>query len=990
LELGTGCLVVTDHGTMQACRHVYDSAKKAGLTPILGVEAYFRDDNCPILLAGGITDIKEYSKYFHITLHAMDEEAYYALVGVLSDACLNRMERHGSEEKPLFNWADLEKLSKFNITFTTGCLIGMVQRHMINGRPDLAEAYYTKLKEIVRPGNLYVEVFPHKTDKNWVAGVFIELENGQKARYYEGKKLKIDGVEIDAKTAAKKLKFDGSSLNVLQEVKNYRVWEVPTCGTGTIKSIKHVEDFIENDCIPGATDSDSQKWTNKAMLELAAKHGEPVLVSDDAHFATANEKVLQDVRLMAGGGSWRFYASYHRHTSEEAFEYFKSVMDIPESTFGGWVENNVKWSERFKRFSLTSKAQLPVSFYPSDSLRHTKALIDKVGRMEWSNPEWTARLRAEIDMLHANGVQDLLPYFFIDEEVCELYEKSGFLTGPGRGSAAGLLLSYLLGITHVDPLRYQLSMERFLTKDRIKNGKWPDIDQDLPSRHLLIDEDDPNKGWLKDRFGDHIAQISTDTKLKIRSSILDVARVKLGHVPPELAKLAHSIEAAPQGVEDSDFVFGYEGAGGFVEGTINTDPALKEYVQAYPTHWPIVQRLLGLPRQKSRHACAFAILNSPVKNTIPLTRINGHVVTQYTAKSVEASGGLKMDFLVINILNDISHAIRLIQDRNPEAMATNKLTTSKRVPKIRQIPQNGMLLDIWDLPSDQAVFNDVAEGKTETVFQFNTNTARGYLRLFNHDADGDGKKGIRSVEDMAAFTALGRPGPLDAYVEDAEGNKHNMLVEYANRAKGVGAVNPIKALDDLLPETHGVIVYQEQLQKIYQVVGKTTAVEADEFRVHIGKKYEKYEKFRLSDRDTFLKGATEAVGAEVAQQIWDQMYTFGQYGFNKSVDGDTILTLTDGISKPIKEMVPGDRVSGISENGTEIETEVLALHDHGELDGYEVEFEDGYKVVCSIDHKFLTKNGMKPLWKILENNEEILSTKEGLQPKRGAGLVDAE
>jgi hypothetical protein len=370
--------------------------------------------------------------------------------------------------------------------------------------------------------------------------------------------------------------------------------------------------------------------------------------------------------------------------------------------------------------------------------------------------------------------------------------------------------------------------------------------------------------------------------------------VRQGTISKELNKLVHQIEAAPQGVEDHDFIFGYEGAGGWVQGSIETDTALQEYVREFPAEWEVVQRLLGLQRQRSRHACAFVIMNEPVSNRIPLTKIGDHVVTQYNAKSVEASGGLKMDFLVINILNDISRAIKLIQKRSGAEFKDAQID-GKRVPAIRQIPmlrnsapsdntEGGKWLslhDIWDLPEDPAVYDDICQGKTETVFQLNTPIARSYLRMFNHKR-ADGRKGIHNIEGIAAFTSLDRPGPLDAYVEDDDGNRHNMLVEFANRANGVAAVKPIPALDELLPETHGIIVYQEQLQKIYQIIGRTTAVEADEFRVHIGKKYEKYEQFRLSDRDTFMRGAIESVGSEVAQQIWEQMYTFGQYGFNKS------------------------------------------------------------------------------------------------------------
>jgi DNA polymerase III alpha subunit len=662
LELGTGCLTCT----MQATRHVYDLAKKNGLIPILGLEGYFRDDNCPILAAAGIVGaeaVKAYMSYTHVTLHAMDQEAYEALVRVLSNASLTRMERHGSEEKPLFNWADLEELAKFNITFTTGCLVGMVQRHLLNGREDLALAYFNKMRSIVRPGNLYVEVFPHETSKQWVSGVFFTLEDGRKLKFHEGKWLKVDGKEVKAMEYVRDFK-EGAEL---QGVKDYSVWQ-PDFVVSKILKAEKVEEFIDNDCMPGATSPDSQKWCNLHMLKLSDHFEVPALVSDDAHFAYTEEKILQDVRLMAGGGSWRFYASYHRYTSDEAYSHFKESLGTEEWEFAKWVENNIQWAQRFKDFTFKPRRELPTSFYPTDTLRHLKTLIDKHGRMDWKNVKYAERLYTEIAMLHNNGTIDLLPYFFVCEEALDIYAQNERLTGPGRGSAAGLLLSYLLGITHIDPLRYDLSMERFLTLDRIKGGKLPDIDMDLPSRYLLVDEEDPNKGWLAQRFGSCVAQISTDTSLKIRSSIKDVARVKNGKVPFELEKLVKQIEVAPQGVEDRDFVFGYEGPGGWVDGSITYDKALQKYVRENPEDWAIVQKLLGLTRQKSRHACGYVVTNEPVANFIPLTKIGGHTVTSFNAKGVEAAGGVKMDFLVIHVLRDIEAAIKLIRERRLNAL----------------------------------------------------------------------------------------------------------------------------------------------------------------------------------------------------------------------------------------------------------------------------------------------------------------------------------
>ena len=284
------------------------------------------------------------------------------------------------------------------------------------------------------------------------------------------------------------------------------------------------------------------------------------------------------------------------------------------------------------------------------------------------------------------------------------------------------------------------------------------------------------------------------------------------------------------------------------------------------------------------HNCAFCITDGPIADFIPLTRVGDEVVTAYTAKSVEATGGLKMDFLVVNSLNDIRDCIQMIQDRHggriKEAMKIDK----KRVPGQRIVPlPSGDYTDIWDLPEDQDVFRDFCEGRTETVFQFNTPGMQGWLHEFNHvkgtDPDGKVRKALDGIESIAALTALDRPGPLDYFVDDGEGGRHNMLVEYARRARGDKGVGNLPILDKLLPDTYGVIVYQEQLQRIFQHVGQTTAEEADDFRVHISKK--QVSKV-IKDRVVFDRGAIPMLGEEQAKKLWDSMEVFANYGFNKS------------------------------------------------------------------------------------------------------------
>lgn len=424
-----------------------------------------------------------------------------------------------------------------------------------------------------------------------------------------------------------------------------------------------------------------------------------------------------------------------------------------------------------------------------------------------------------------------------------------------------------------------------------------------------------NPGWLQERFGECVAQISVDTTLKLKSAVLDCARFTLGEVPPDIAELTKDFELPPQGLEDYKFVFGYEDSGSWVKGSIEYDEALKTYVARYPEQWKIVQKALGLARQKGRHACAFLIANDPVPELgIPLTKISDVTCTQFTAPSVEAVGGLKMDFLVINSLNDIAQAIKYCQERGMKPPADGLVLNGKYVPALRLIPRpdamknlieqqdlkpEEMFVDVWDLPEDQAVFADVSTGKTETVFQFNT---PGAVQLLHHFASKgpNGNYAIDSIEDMAAFTALDRPGPLDAYVQnpdqercatckngkDAAGEpcthgRHNMLVEYARRARGARPSPDIFPIfDKLFPETHGVMVYQEQLQRLYQEVTGCSGAEAEEFRSNVAKK--KKEKI-IEAYPKFIEGATKQMGSkESAEAVWATIQSWAAYGFNKS------------------------------------------------------------------------------------------------------------
>ncbi len=909
-------MTCTDHGTLQACRKIYDLAKKNKLIPVLGLEGYLRDDDCDILLRNGYSKnangaFTNAPKYMHFCVHFQDQAAYECAVRLLSDAdarleeTLQKLEgkdrKHGLERKPLFTWRDLEELGAQNTTFTTGCMIGVVQRHLLdNNDLKTAEAYFDKLKSIVKPGHLYTELNPHDTSRDWIKGVFLTMADGTKLRFYSEKKLMTNVGEISAEHLARV--WGKSDHKTLKSIKDRSTWrEMPE---QEIKLVEDLEGFFQNECKPWAPDGDYQRGLNRVMRHLAKKRGIPIIVGDDSHYAHKDEKIVQDVRL-AQGGPWKFYSSYHRQSSAEAFEHFSNTLDTTEAEFEGWVETAHEWAQKFKDFKFVTPPSLPTKFYEAEyqtrpwfkpdnhdnSLRYILELVKKHGRMDWNNLAMRERLQAEIALLHNNGTIDLLPYFMVDEEVCALYESKRLLTGPGRGSAAGLLLTYLLGITHVDPLKFGLSLERFITLDRIASGGLPDIDQDLPHRELLVD---PEHGWLKKRFGDHYAQISVDSTLRLKMAVRDVSRAERGHVPGDIEGIAKKFVMPPMGVTDFDFVMGYETDGeGHIQGSCEWDPALKAYIKKYPKDWDTVKKCLGLARQKGRHACAYVIANRPIKEFIPLTTISDVRCTAYTAKSVEAVGGLKMDFLVVNSLNDIGDCLRLIQEHfSGDSYSANDTTINgRRVPGYRLVPkyndESCEYFDVWDLPDDQEVYADIARGDTETVFQFNTPGAKKWLEHFEYKK-ANGNYTIDSIEGMAAFTALDRPGPLDMNVRDpsyhgpaGEGKgEHNMLVEYARRARGeMGSMDIMDVFDEMLPDTYGVMAYQEQLQKMYQQLTGCTGPEAEGFRKLAAKKEKS-----LIDKvyPFFIEKAGAKIGEENAKAAWEFFFTWAKYGFNKS------------------------------------------------------------------------------------------------------------
>ena len=516
------------------------------------------------------------------------------------------------------------------------------------------------------------------------------------------------------------------------------------------------------------------------------------------------------------------------------------------------VRNNQEWANRFNNFELKYEYRL-VDYGPEPE----KILMERIkakGRMKWDDERYIKELDSEMDIMVNNKAKNVCPYFLPIQEIAEHYNKNKWLVGPARGSAGSWLVSYLLGITQMDPIKYKLPASRFATKDRLESGSWMDIDFDACMRSPLVGEDG-NSGYLNDKYGKKFAQISTRTLLRLKSAVLDANRfINGGEIEEEVQAFSKSLPNAPQGVSDSDFIFGYENSEGeHIEGILEKSEELQQYAIKRPTEWEIVKKAVSLVRQRSRHACSYVIADIDIDEIVPTMQI-GTVkkVTQYEAKQCEGAGLVKYDFLTIAILLDMMSAIDLI---NKKYGHTDR--------EAGYFIHKGKRTYIWDLPDEEHVYDSLARGETETIFQLSTQTVTPYVVKIKP----------KSIPDIATIQALCRPGCLD-FVDPI--TQRNMVEEYVYRKNGLSSC-PIEILNKMLPDTYGVIIFQEDLSRIAKELGGMSVEDAENVRIGMGKKQIKVLE---ALKPKFISGASKKISQEEAEKIWDMMFTFASYGFN--------------------------------------------------------------------------------------------------------------
>lgn len=639
---------------------------------------------------------------------------------------------------------------------------------------------------------------------------------------------------------------------------------------------RDTKQFQHNECSDFSPDGDLQKSCNIKMIEVAKKHNLPLLMTIDSHFVKPSQKKLQDVLLQNGDPSgWHFKNSYHMMTTEEAWSHWEKAYggDIEQQKiFTEAVENNTLLTELAKDLSIQDSYHLPTPTIPKEVLElnlsesdQRKATIlravNQHGRMKWGDPVWEERLERELSVICDNGSIDFSPYFLFLEQWNTWTREHSVLSAPGRGSGAGSLLCYLLGITHLDPIKHNLPFERFLSQARINRLKYPDIDWDLSDR-------DPLLAKLEESYGDKFAQCSTHHTLKVKNAIKDACRVILGWNSQDkrVDGICKTIPNTPQGVNDKDFLLGYKDAeGNLHDGHLMQNQVLADFFLQNKSVYEMVLQLLGIPRAVSRHASAYLISDRPIYESVPTCDIGGHLCTQYTATAnnnmVEKAGLIKFDFLRVNTLSDISGCVRLIQKKmGYEVRAEKQIINGEEfklvqgelpITKIPLCHKNDgqMIVDIYELPETEEVFKDFDDGKTESIFQVSSALMTGFAKRIRP----------RSVQELSDIVALVRPGPLEALLEDGKTTMTEGYIARKNGKMKVSYVHP--DMEPIVKNTYGVFVYQEQLSRAFVELAGYSQEEADELREILAKK----KKQELEKRIPDLRKRLEAKGWTSAQ-----------------------------------------------------------------------------------------------------------------------------
>ena len=569
-----------------------------------------------------------------------------------------------------------------------------------------------------------------------------------------------------------------------------------------------------------------QTQVNTSLIRLSRELGIPMVVTNDVHYIREEDAVPHDLLLCIQTGKkvsdqdrMRYEGGQYYLKSEEemqkVFPYAREAMD-----------NTHKIAERCNVEIVFGEQKVPKFDVPEgyDAFSYLKELCETGLVKRYGDPppqELQERLSYELSTIKNMGYVD---YFLIVWDFIRFAKSQGIAVGPGRGSAAGSIVSYCLEITNIDPIRYQLIFERFLNPERVS---MPDIDIDFcyERRQEVID-------YVTRKYGkDCVAQIVTFGTLAARGVIRDVGRVM----------------DLPYAYVDSISKMIPQELGITIDKALKMNPDLKKLYDTDETVTNLIdmaKRLEGLPRHCSMHAAGVVICQKPVDEYVPLSRAaDGTITTQFIMTTLEELGLLKMDFLGLRTLTVIQNAVLLARRKQPEL-------------NINQIDYN-----------DQKVLDYIGTGKTDGVFQLESAGMKGFMKELKP----------HNLEDVIAGISLYRPGPMDFIPQYIRGKNDSSSITY-----------DCPQLEPILAPTYGCIVYQEQVMQIVRNLAGYTLGRSDLVRRAMSKKKasvmeKERQNFVYGNEAEGVPGCiANGIDEATANKIYDEMIDFAKYAFNKS------------------------------------------------------------------------------------------------------------
>jgi DNA polymerase-3 subunit alpha len=582
-----------------------------------------------------------------------------------------------------------------------------------------------------------------------------------------------------------------------------------------------------------------QQTVNTALLSMSRKLDIPLIATNDCHYTNAGDAEAHDILLCIQTGKKLADEDRMRYPGGQFYVKSEDEMKTLFPYALEALENTQKIADRCNVTIEFGNTKLPKFDVPQgyDSWTYLNRLCDEGMKERYPEDDGSVRKRLEYELgiIRKMGYVD---YFLIVWDYINFAREHGIAVGPGRGSAAGSIVSYCLKITSLDPIRYGLIFERFLNPERVS---MPDIDVDFEfeRRQEVIE-------YVTEKYGrDRVVQIITFGTMAARGVLRDVGRVMdlpysfvdsiSKMVPNELnITLEKALKMNPE-----------------LRSAVDTDPRVK-------TLMDMSMRLEGLPRHTSVHAAGVVICSAKAEDLVPLSRAqDGSTTTQFTMTTIEHLGLLKMDFLGLRTLTVIANAVRFAN----ETLRRQAAAEGKDPAAARQIDIDTISYD------DAAVFASIATGHTEGVFQLESGGMQSFMKELRPEC----------LEDVIAGIALYRPGPMDFIPQYVAGKNTQGSITYAT-----------PELEPILSPTYGCIVYQEQVMQIVQQLAGYTLGRSDLVRRAMSKKKADVME---AERKNFIYGNPEegvpgcvarGISEEAASAIYDTMIDFAKYAFNKS------------------------------------------------------------------------------------------------------------